>query len=312
MELELRHLNSLCVIADAGSISKAATTLGVSQPSLTAQLQRVERELGIQVFLRDRVGVTPTPVGQILLARARGVLRAVEELRRDTDRHALSGRPAIRLGGIAGAVSVGLADRLSDLLPEAEVHLRTEYSPRVIWDLLTAGELDLAMLVDYPDFVLGASASVLSQVIAAEPVFVALPAHHRLADRDHIELAELAGEPWALSPSDGAGWPDSFYLACERAGFAPHVPYTVSYGTPIRDLVATGRAIAPCQAASARQEGMVVRPLAGDPVRMRHVLACQSGSPLADRFDRLVRLARDAYWTHAHRQPDYVAWLARG
>jgi DNA-binding transcriptional LysR family regulator len=46
MELELRHLHSLCVIADAGSVTKAATVLGVSQPSLTAQLQRVERELG--------------------------------------------------------------------------------------------------------------------------------------------------------------------------------------------------------------------------------------------------------------------------
>lgn len=310
MELELRHLNSLCAIADAGSVSRAAALLGVSQPALTAQLQRVERELGAQVFLRDRTGVTPTPVGQELLAKARAVLLAVEEMRRATDRHTVSARPVVRLGGVVGAVSVGLADRLSDLLPESEVHLRTEYSPRVLWDLLMANRLDVAALVDYPGFELRPSPSVLAQAIAVEPVFVALSERHRLAASDRVPLSALADDPWALTPYDGAGWPDCFYTACDSAGFTPRVLYTVSDATPIRELVAMGRAVTPCQAVFAPSDGIVVRPLSDDPIHMRHVLVCRTDSPVAALFDRVLRHACDAYWAYAQRRPDYVSWLA--
>ncbi|UVS81326.1 LysR family transcriptional regulator [Actinokineospora sp. UTMC 2448] len=309
MELELRHLTSLCAIADAGSVSRAAALLGVSQPALTAQLQRVERELGAQVFVRDRKGVTPTPLGQSLLTRARGVLLAMDELRRDSDRRGLAAGPVVRLGGIAGAVSVGLADRLSDQLPDAEVHLRTEYSPRVLWDLLMASRLDAAALVDYPGFALRPPATVLSQVIAVEPVFVAMSERHRLADRASVALSDLADEPWALTPYDGAGWPDCFYAVCGEAGFTPRVLYTVSDGTPIRELVATGRAVTPCQAVFACGNGVLVKPLEGDPVRMRHILACRADSPLAENFDVVLRLACDAYWAYAQRRPDYLSWL---
>ncbi|MGW5051992.1 LysR family transcriptional regulator [Actinokineospora sp. NPDC004072] len=307
MELELRHLASLCAIADAGSVSRAAARLGVSQPALTAQLQRVERELGAQVFIRDRRGVTPTPLGQSLLTRARGVLLAMDELRRDTDRRGPVA--AVRLGGIVGAVSVGLADRLSDQLPDTEVHLRTEYSPRVLWDLLVAGRLDAAALVDYPGFALRPHSSALTQVIAVEPVFVAMAESHRMAARPSVALADLAADPWALTPCDGAGWPDCFYAVCGEAGFTPRVLYTVSDGTPIRELVATGRAVTPCQAVFACGDGVVVKPLADDPIRMRHILACRADSPLAGSFDLLLRLACDAYWAYAQRRPEYLSWL---
>lgn len=309
MELELRHLHSLCVIADAGSVTKAATVLGVSQPSLTAQLQRVEREVGGQIFIRDRQGVTPTPLGQYLLTRARGMLLAMEELRRNAKQHLPSDRPVMRLGGIAGAVSVGLADRLSDLLPEAEVRLHTEYSPRVLWDLLLADRFDAVAIVDYPGFSLRQPVSVLAEVVAVEPTFVAMSHQHRLANQQQVDLAELADESWALTPPDGAGWPDCFYTACEQAGFTPRVLYTLADALPMREMVATGRAIAPCQAVFNSADGVVVRPLAGDPVYMRHLLVCRKESSLAPMFDALVRLAREAYWAYAQRRPDYQTWL---
>lgn len=309
MELELRHLHSLCVIADAGSLTKAAAVLGVSQPALTAQLQRVERELGGQIFVRDRHGVTPTPLGQYLLTRARGMLLAMEELRLNASQYLPSERPVIRLGGIAGAVSVGLADRLSDQLPEAEVRLHTEYSPRTLWELLLADRLDAVATVDYPGFALRQPVSVLAEVVAIEPVFVAMSCEHRLAGREQVELAELAEEPWALTPPDGAGWPDCFYTACEQAGFTPRVLYTLADALPIREMVATRRAITACQAVFSGGDGVVVKPLAGDPVHMRHLLVCRRDGPLAHMFDRLTRLARDAYWAYAERRPDYQTWL---
>jgi DNA-binding transcriptional LysR family regulator len=311
VELELRHLHSLCVIADARSVTKAATVLGVSQPALTAQLKRVERELGGQVFARDHQGVTPTPLGEYILTRARGMLLAMEELRRNAARHVPADKPVIRLGGIAGPVSVGLADRLSDQLPEAEVRLQTEYSPRVLEDLMRAERIDAAALVDYPDFALPLPATIMCEVIAVEPVFVAMSEQHRLADRDEVELADLADEPWAVTPPDGAGWPDCFHMACQEAGFTPRVLYVVSDAVPIREMVATRRAISPCQAVFAAGDGVLVKPLAGNPIQMRHLLACRRDGPLAGMFDHLVRLAREAYWTYAARRPEYQSWLRR-
>jgi DNA-binding transcriptional LysR family regulator len=308
MDLEVRHLRTLCAIADAGSVTRAAASVGVSQPALAAQLQRIERELGGLVFLRDRHGVTPTPLGQYILTRARGVLLAMDELRRG---HPSAHVPAVRLGGIASHVSVGLADRLADHMPHLEVRLHSEYSPRVLWDLVLAGRLDAATIVDYPGFALRAPGSVSIDVIATEPVFVAVSDRHRLAERAEIDLAELAAEPWVLSPSDGAGWPECFNTACGEAGFAPRVLYTVSDAVPVRELVVMRRAIAPVQAGFAPGGGVAVRPLIGNPVRMRLLLVCRRDGLLAGIADQIIALAREAYWGYASRRPDYVAWLHR-
>src|SRR5687768_16480593 len=86
MELELRHLKVVCAIADLGSVTKAASALGLAQPALTAQLQRIERTLGGPLFVRDRRGARATPLGELVLARARVVLPAVEGLRAEAAR----------------------------------------------------------------------------------------------------------------------------------------------------------------------------------------------------------------------------------
>ena len=74
MELEIRHLRAICAIGDAGSLSRAATQLGISQPSLTTLLQRVERLVGGKLLERGRSGAVPTALGAQMLQRARLLL----------------------------------------------------------------------------------------------------------------------------------------------------------------------------------------------------------------------------------------------
>ncbi|MGB8943558.1 MAG: LysR family transcriptional regulator, partial [Streptomyces sp.] len=83
MDLELRHLKTIRAIADAGSLTKAATALGLAQPALSAQLKRIERALGGELFERGRHGVRATALGEFVLARARVVLPAVSGLREE-------------------------------------------------------------------------------------------------------------------------------------------------------------------------------------------------------------------------------------
>src|SRR4051795_13449651 len=80
MNVELRHLRVVVLVAEAGSVGRAARWLKVSQPSLTAQLKRIEAAFGGDLFSRSRTGVTPTPLGRYAVDRARAMLVDVDHL----------------------------------------------------------------------------------------------------------------------------------------------------------------------------------------------------------------------------------------
>ncbi|NRQ40544.1 LysR family transcriptional regulator [Nonomuraea sp. NN258] len=311
MDLEIRHLRAVCALADTGSVTKAAAMLGLSQPALTAQLQRIEREIGATLFTRSPQGVAPTRLGGFVISHARATLLGLEELRRGVSRRSRAAAEVISLGGVVSAISVGLAERLTEHLPGTEVRLRMDYSPQLLWELVSAGRLDAVATVDYPGYEVLPSAEVACEVVTVEPVFVALPASDPLAVRDEIELADLADRWWVMTPSDGAGWPECFYAACEQAGFAPRVRYTVQCGDPIRELVAAHGVVSPCQPTFTVVDGLVVRPLSGTPASMRHIVACNRTGPLGGRMPDLLDLTRDSYWSCALQRPRYVDWLRR-
>src|SRR5919107_5864935 len=109
MNLELRHLKVVCAIAETGSVTKAASLLGLAQPALTAQLQRIERTLGGPLFERDRRGARPTALGELVLDRARVVLPAVDGLPDEAARVAGAGSNDLRfkIGTVGGPVLRG-------------------------------------------------------------------------------------------------------------------------------------------------------------------------------------------------------------
>ncbi|GAA4221170.1 DNA-binding transcriptional LysR family regulator [Streptosporangium album] len=309
MQLELRHLRVICAIADAGSLSRAATAVGVSQPALTAQLQRVEGALGGQVFWRGRLGVTPTPFGQFVLTRARSILLTVDEL--VTGVSAYDGQSnLVRIGGYVTPVLSGLLTRLFEV-PGVSITVHTEYSPRLLLDLLASRRLDAVTLVDYPGNELPTLPSVGMRLVATEPVFVLMSSRHRLAAEEEVNLADLADDDWVISPPDGVGWPECVYSACQEAGFTPRVPHSMSEQAVIRQLVAGGHAVSPCQATVQDGPGIVVRPLAGNPLWLRHLVAWRRDGPLAQRAQELAEFAMEAHREAIAERPHYVAWTVR-
>src|SRR5690606_22643208 len=94
MRLELRHLQVVCSIADYGSLTKAASALGLAPSALTTQLQRIERSIGGALFERDRRGARPTALGDLVLDRARTLLPAVRDLHEEAARLAGNGATA--------------------------------------------------------------------------------------------------------------------------------------------------------------------------------------------------------------------------
>ncbi|MBR8742901.1 LysR family transcriptional regulator [Nocardiopsis sp. MG754419] len=291
MDLELRHLRTLCLLADTGSVTKAAAALSTSQPALTTQLQRIEREVGGSLFHRGRAGVRPTELGEFVLLRARAVLLSMDDLLHDVSARGAA-PAALRIGGV-GPLTVELSGRLPEIFPDVPVHVRTEYSPKLVTDLVRAGRLDLGTTIDYVDRDLTADGPLAWAMLAVDPLHVALWADHPLADRTYIRLADLAECPWALTPPDGTGWPECFYVACRRAGFNPEVPYRLHDRSEIRDLIADRRAVAPCQSDFDKGRGVVVRQLEGAPIQLRHLLVWRRDGAVHQAADRIARVARE-------------------
>ncbi|HZF89101.1 LysR family transcriptional regulator [Streptomyces sp.] len=310
MELELRHLRTVRAIADAGSLTRAATALGLAQPALSAQLKRIERALGGELFERGRHGVRATALGELVLERSRIVLPAVTELQRDAARFARTPRASacLRLGGTHGPLLGALVDRLADAVSDARVTTCASWSERHLADLLAEGRLDFALAGTCGSAAPPGAEGLVWREIAVDPVFVMLAEGHALASAPEAALIELAGEEWACVPGDGC-FGDCFTAACARAGFTPRRVYETDTSSLVH-LVQVGRAIGLCRATFPASPGIVTRPLTGTPLAWRHLLGWHAVTQDADLAETVLAQARVAHAGVAARSDSYTRWLA--
>lgn len=314
MELELRHLRTLRAIAEAGSLTRAATALGLAQPALSAQLRRIERALGGELFERGRHGVRPTALGELVLERTRIVLPAVTELQQEAVRFARtrSGRGPerlLRLGGTHGPLLGALVDLMAAADPDTRVTTYASWSERELAALLAEGRLDFAVTGACGSAAPPDTEHLVWQEFAVDPVFVMLPDTHPLAHAPEVELAELADEEWSCVPGDGC-FGDCFTAACARAGFAPRRMYETDVASCVH-LVQVGRAVGLCRATFPATPGITTRPLAGTPLLWRHLLGRHPATQRADTAATVLDRARTAHAAAAARSDSYADWLAR-
>ncbi|MGW7303571.1 LysR family transcriptional regulator [Streptomyces sp. NPDC054829] len=295
MELELRHLRTIRTIADAGSLTRAATALGLAQPALSAQLRRIERALGGVLFERGRYGVRATALGELVLERTRVVLPAVSELQREAARFARTRRDAerLRLGGIHGPLLGALVDRIADTHPDATVTTCASWSERELARQLTEGRLDFALAGTCGSATPPGAEHLVWREIAVDPVLVMLAEDHPLAGRPEIGLAALADQEWACVPGDGC-FADCFTAACARAGFTPRRMYETDTFSCVH-LVRVGRAVGLCRASFPQTPGIVTRPLTGTPLVWRHLLGWHPAAQRPDTAATVLDRARSAH-----------------
>jgi DNA-binding transcriptional LysR family regulator len=310
--LELRHLRTLCAIADTGSLRRAASLQGYSQPAMTTQLQRIEHLFGEPLFERSSTGVVPTPFGVEVVAQARDVLARVAAMGRRTTRPVADPGRALRLAATNTPILSGLVTRIRSALPDLALTVSSVYSSAEIVDLLEKEELDMAIGVDYPGQELSHSEAITHRGIITEPCFVALPTSHRLAHRVEIPLTELGDDAWFLTPNDGAGWPAVFYTACQVAGFQPAAVHEfLGDRRQLHNMIAEGMGVAVVQATFEPTEGVTVKPLVGTPLWCRYLLAWRLAGVPEDVADAIHRHAAAAYRDLITYAPHLQAWAAR-
>ncbi|NSC21752.1 LysR family transcriptional regulator, partial [Streptomyces albus subsp. chlorinus] len=269
VELEVRHLRALCAIADTGSVHKAARQLGMTQPSLTTQLRRIEQAVGGQLFTRERTGSRPTPLGRTVLTRARPIVAQMAELVREAKDAAGLG-PAgpgtrLRLGSTGSRAVPGWLRRLHARLPETDITFQTDVSANTLLRMVAGNQLDAAFVHEVEGSPLRVPETVeLRVLVRREPQFVAVPAAHPAARGGRpVALAELAGDTWMVDPSVDGDW-DGLRRVFAAAGIDPRLVHGdyLSAG----DLVAAGEVVTPCQPTSRPRPGMAIVPLEGDPL----------------------------------------------
>ncbi|MEU0442028.1 MULTISPECIES: LysR family transcriptional regulator [unclassified Streptomyces] len=310
MELEVRHLRVLCAIADTGSLHRAARQLGLAQPSLSTQLRRIERALGAQLFVRDRTGCRPTPLGRTVLSRARPLVDEFAAI--VTETRAAAARTAdgfqLRIGAtVSRAIPVWIR-LLRARTPRIEPTLQMNVSANALLGMVAAGRLDMAFVHEVEGCPLRVPPGLrLRVLVEREPQFVTLAADHPAASRPRVRLADLAGDRWMVDATVDGEW-DALSRVLRAAGLDAeilHGDYLTAYS-----LAATGEVVTVSQPTALPRPDLAIRPLEGDPIGVRLLLAARTEAELDDVYAEL----EEAYWTVARDAPAYRAWLedARG
>ncbi len=293
--MELRQLQYLVAVAEKGSFTRAAAEAHVAQPGVSAQIRLLERELG-QVLL-DRSGKTvrPTQAGTAVLPYARAVLAAVAAI---TD-------TASALAGLArGHVSIGIPGSIASpgldlpgLLagfhrdhPGIEITL-TEASTEQLTATLRSGGLDVALIALGPPL----PADLAAEMVADEPLVLAVSDTHPLARRKTTGLAAIRGQP-LISLPPGTGLRASLDRACAQMGFQPRIAFEVGDPAIAAQLAARslGVALLPETVTTAHPAGLSAVPLTRPELRGRIALAWKIGPPASP--------AARAFITHARQQ----------
>jgi len=257
--MNLRDLRYLLAIVEHGHFGRAAEACGISQPTLSVQVRKLEELLGVALFERTSKTVAPTAACERLLDHVRAAVAeadAILAVARDL-RDPLTGR--FRLGIIPTLAPYLLPlifAPLRETLPTLEVEPWEDQTAALL-DRLRAHELDAALLateVDGPD--------LTSLPLFTEPFLAALPPEHPLATRDVVVEEDLAEDILVLA--DGHCLRDQALAACGRSG-ALGGPLRAASLSTLLNMVAAGygTTLVPGLAAGAAQDaGIVLRPLA--------------------------------------------------
>ncbi|WP_254205170.1 LysR substrate-binding domain-containing protein [Nocardia alni] len=292
--LSLEQVRGFVVVAEEGNFRRAAERLRMTQPPLSRQIQKLERDIGVLLLDRTQRQVELTPAGAVFLAEARRLL-ALAEAAPSTARLVAAGRTGTVRIGFTATTGFGYLGRflneISRSLPEVELTL-TEQVSAVQFEELSSGKLDLAFA--RPPF---DRAEFDARLVHREPLVLAVPEGHRLVGTRPLELTELEGER-LLVYAPGPARYFAELLATTLAGISYDSADQLTQVHTMLALVAAGRGLAlvPETASHLHPEGVRYRPLAGvrEPVELYAVWRRQPANPALRRVIELLQAWPDS------------------
>lgn len=234
--MELHQLRYFIAVSETGSFSRGAERCGITQPSLSQQILKLESELGQRLF--DRLGrsVQMTPSGRILLPRAQRILAEVNSASNAVQQDVVQGKGSLTIGAIPTIAPFLLPEALSELrkrFPDSELHIREDTTDNLV-RMLVRAEIDCAIMSPPVE-----ESHLKQENLFSEDLFALLPKKHPLASIGELKVNMLDGQDAiVLQPMHClSAQVDAF---CNEASVSRNVSCTTSQLSTLYNLVALG------------------------------------------------------------------------
>jgi len=289
--MELRHLRYFLAVAEELHFGRAAARLHISQPPLSQQIRRLEKELQAPLFQRTKRHVELTNAGRVFLGDARALISQAEQA---------AGNAKRASRGEIGQVLVG-CDLWADFLnganiirlfarrhPDVEVELRDLTATEQI-SALESGRIHVGILRPPVP-----SKALISERLLSENLVVAFPRGHRFKSYGRVFWPALGDEPYVLFSRRRAPAFDAFVArACHDAGVTLRVKYEVEHPQTILAIVEAGLGISlvPASLQMVRRSAIAYRRLSPAGPALETVIAWRRDSelPLVQAFVKVAR-----------------------
>lgn len=289
--IEFNQLECFIAVAEELSFARAAERLHMSQPPISRHIKQLEDELGVALFTRTTRSVQLTNAGTVYLGEARSICN---QLSKGVHAAQMAAR------GEIGELTVGYeASSAYDALPRALKAFREQY-PGVNVQLTQMDTDEQAQALKDARINLGFvvppihDRELQAESITREPLLLALPSEHRLAQKRSIDLSTLGDEPFILSPrSKRCGLYDQVIRVCREAGFSPRVVQEANEMQIMLGFIAAGigMTLLPAHASQLHRPGVVFRPVTPKTASIDLALAWRAAetSPVIRAFVNVVK-----------------------
>ncbi|MGV9887197.1 LysR family transcriptional regulator [Streptomyces sp. NPDC003395] len=295
-DVSLTALRVFRAVAEQGTFTAAAASLGYTQSAVSRQIAAIERAAGAELLERRREGVRLTAAGRLVMRRATVVLDEI-----DTAARELSGLPeragTVRLGWFPSAGAVLVPHALAALRrtdPGLRVVGREGGTPALV-RALRAGSLDLALLASAPPFRPpdAESPALALETLTERALCLAVPATHPLARGDFVDVADLRGQTWIAGSASGE---DRLMGVWPGLDERPEIAHTARDWLAKLQLVAAGCGLTtvPAALAAAEPEGVRILPVRGGPQEQRRLLLARLPQAPTESMTRVAAALRAA------------------
>lgn len=286
--IDFLALRRFIIVCEEMSFSRAAKRLGISQPAVTFQINMLEGELGLDLFIREQQRILAlTEAGKSYLRHARAIVSGLDETLRSARSAIETGRASVRIGVTEEAASLGfvrLYEWCKGHLDDISVEIR-EFQPDDITEAVSTEEVDIGFAIHPP------SGAIAAEQVWHEHWCVVLPTDHPLAGRESFTLEDVAGLDLILAhPRDG-GAHELLRQLMAQANLYPRLVRQASRRSTILALAAAGAGTTILQYSRHVRvsiDGAIVRPLAAPPPWITMLSRPNS----ADAVARVAALAR--------------------
>jgi LysR family hydrogen peroxide-inducible transcriptional activator len=296
--MNVRDLAYIVAVERHGSITRAAEACGVTQPTLSTQVAKLERELGVVLFERAGRGLRLTNAGRPVLDHARRVLGAVDDLVAAAQDHLDPFAGTLRLGLIPTLAPYLLPHLLSGMqasLPRLKLTIVEEQTALLVAQL-AAGGIDAAMIATDPE-----DARLGTMPLFDEPLWVAMAARHPLASQTTIEPADIDPSTLLLL-SEGHCLRDHAIALCAEPTLGVRISgdFRAASLETIMHLVESGFGITLVPELYVRQsrtpnEGIALRPYASQSASRRISLIFRNGTARREALTEIAKLTREVW-----------------